>query len=264
MRYFLTHSIRQNIKPCAFSQAIYFGEARSESEAVNTRPGLYIIFPYLKQSVTRNDKFLKIWHDDIVGPAFNRAWEDSGLVDLFRMQNHVKKTISGNNRQKMAHPAINLIHHLQNNKTNKLREQWPEFHDPEVQNNEGKYTGLRSNIFDEAWKSILGMVKDHPQLGGEFQDPFLLVVHEIHIDINQDMSVQDKYGSVGRNWDLSIDSRYIVPKSFKVIVETTLGGKMARVKGQLKTTQKKRKRDADGERKGNQGRVSDEDGEAEN
>jgi hypothetical protein len=71
------HTIAHHLDVSAESiqNALYFG-------GHPTGPSLYVIFPHATTRVSTNERFLTIWHDQVVKPAFDRAWRDSGLVDV--------------------------------------------------------------------------------------------------------------------------------------------------------------------------------------
>ncbi|ORX94638.1 hypothetical protein BCR34DRAFT_608205 [Clohesyomyces aquaticus] len=240
---FLPAHVRRSLRPESLAQALYFGEARAEDDPPNTHLRLYVVFPHLSRPVVHLKDFINIWHDAIVAPAFNQAWEDSDLVDLYPNSKSKSALFL---HDTMAHRAIGILKHLENGRRHALSEHWPAFHDPkDEQGREGRFSDKRAEILDEAWKSIKGMLKDNPLLPkGEFEDPILLIVDQSRVDMNADMSPQQKYQAIGRNWDRWIDSRYLVRGSFKVIVETTLGEKFKLVRGQLGGVEKKRKVEA--------------------
>jgi hypothetical protein len=160
---------------------------------------------------------LAIWHDEIVKPAFDRAWEDSGLkiaqtrgvsVDMpvrilaagsvtsvmdalpfsgfkTRLANYTHLSIAG--------PAVSTS--------------WPP-HSPV--------------LLAEAWQSITGMLNDHPDMQG-WQDPVMLAVWEEDVVWNEETGMGRVYESVAREWERVIDARYVVQGSLRVIVETVVG-----------------------------------------
>lgn len=110
-------------------------------------------------------------------------------------------------------PSAGLIHHLENRSTHPVSVAWPEERGGE---------GRLSEIYHDAWISIKGMIDGLPS-AGELQEPFLLVVDRSRIDLSHSMTIQAAYQTVGEKWDRSVDSRYMLPGSFKVLIQTLIG-----------------------------------------
>lgn len=195
-------------------------------ELLETHPFLMVIFPHIKQDISRNETFLKLWHDDIVCPAFNRAWEDSGMVDVYGANKdfmaRINLPLNGPIHGMEAHLFEGFKHHIRNGSMRCVRTFWPAWKDFWGPGYEGKHSDIRAKILDDAWKSIIGIIEGHPDLQ-EFQDPFLVAIHRARTDVNPDSKLGDIYQAIGHQWDQVIDSRFAVPGSFKVFVETVIG-----------------------------------------
>jgi hypothetical protein len=72
-RFFVNH----DISPEVVEKALFFG---SSSTGIN----FFVVIPYVKYNINlaTDERFLRIWHDQIVKPAFDRAWIDSGLTPV--------------------------------------------------------------------------------------------------------------------------------------------------------------------------------------
>lgn len=207
------------------------GEAYQEIETVKgtrhgANPQIFIVFPHLKKDVTMDEAFWRVWHDEIITPAFNTAWEESGLVELEGAPKdfigRIKTTPGGIRHSKEASPSAGFIEHLRKQRRHRVNTAWPSWDDPWSGGLEGQHSSKRAKIYDEAWKSICGMIENHPQMDG-VQNPILLVVNRADVHFNMDWSLEMVYQAVGRQWDKCIDARYVKPGSFKVVVETVVG-----------------------------------------
>ncbi|KAF2790190.1 hypothetical protein K505DRAFT_377702 [Melanomma pulvis-pyrius CBS 109.77] len=199
----------------AIYNALFFGETDRDvqhNEYTGPGPQLFVLFPHVRRDIRRDASFLAVWHDELVLPAFNTAWRDSGLVE----------TSVGSFQRKQGRPSTGFIAHLKAGRRYMVRDSWPAWYDSSSGRVEGKFSDKRAHVFDEAWKSITGMLKDYPGLH-EFQDPMLIVVDRGRSYLDCNYSPQEVYQSVARDWDISFDSRYVVPGSFKVVVEDVLG-----------------------------------------
>lgn len=204
----------REFSPEVIRNALFFGETYRDvqyNEYIGPGPQLFVIFPHVKRDITRDASFLAVWHDEIVLPAFNTAWKDSGLVEVSIGSFHAKQ----------ARSSTGFLAHLKAGSRRMVRDFWPAWCDKPGRGVEGKFSNTRARVFDEAWKSITGMLKGHPGMQ-EFQDPMLIVVHRGRSDVGCNLSRQEIYQSVGRDWDMNIDARYVMPGSFKVVVENVL------------------------------------------
>jgi hypothetical protein len=220
----LSAHLKQDISREAIRFAVLLSATYENSQhdlPLEAYPQIFIVFPHLKRDVSRDEHFLKIWHDIIVRPAFMRAWEDSCLVKAYGANKdstfRIKLPFCGTYHVREAFPAENLFNHLRAGSTHRVRDHWPVLQDLSDPGEDP-----RAQIFDDAWKSIKGMLENHPDMH-EFQNPFLLVMDSGRLDVNPNLSMKDIYKEVGVRWDKYIDSRYVDLKTFKVSVETVLG-----------------------------------------
>jgi len=185
---------------------------------------LFVIFPHATGYAAINERFLTIWHDEIVKPAFDRAWKDSGLVRIHGAQLESRVRIlppKGARTENDALPASDIIRRFRLESTQIHTQNWPS----------GKPA-----LMQDAWESIAGMLRGYPGLE-EFQDPKLLVIYRAGIDLNETMSTQEWYEIVRKEWDLDLDGEYVVKGSFGVLLKTSLGKK----KKETVVVEKKRK-----------------------
>jgi hypothetical protein len=213
----------------AFQYACLLGETYEDSAketGLGTYPQLFLVFPHLRRDVSKDEGFLRVWHDELILPAFNRSWEDSELVEVTGANKdfvgRIKSTPGGLHHSREAYPVAGFLDHLRKKRTHRVHTHWPEWHDPWNGGHEGKFTDKRAKIFDEAWLSIRGMLKDHPQMK-DFQGAFLLVVNRAHTDFSMSFPLPRVYKAVGNQWDKCVDARYIMPGTFKVVVENVVG-----------------------------------------
>jgi hypothetical protein len=195
-------------------------------EDIGTYPHLFVIFPHATMVPYLDPHFLKIWHDDIVKPAFDRAWKDSGLALVHGAPLDTPTRVlppPGVRTSRDAYPASGFLERLRHGKAGAVRDYWPSWTDESWHLGfEGKYTGARAAIYDEAWGAILGMLKDHPELLS-YQDPVLLAVSRGQVHVNPRLSTSDKFRCVAQEWDGLVDSRFMKTGSFQVVFETVVG-----------------------------------------
>jgi hypothetical protein len=211
-------------------RALLFGSTTREedqmSEDIGTYPHIFVIFPHATMVPYLDNQFLKIWHDDIVKPAFDRAWKDSGLTLVHGASLDTPTRVlpaTGVRTSRDARPASGFLERLRNGKSGAVRDYWPSWTDKSWPLGlEGKHTGTRTTIYHEAWGAIKGMLKDHPQLAS-YQDPILLALSRGQIHVNPQLSTKDKYKCVAQDWDQLVDSRFVKPGSFQVVFETFVG-----------------------------------------
>jgi hypothetical protein len=200
----------------AVERALLFGSTSTDLQ-------LFVIFPHVTDYAAINERFLTIWHDEIVKPAFDRAWKDSGLVRIHGAMLESRVRIlppKGVRTENDALPASDIIRRFRMNSTQIHAQNWP---------------SGNPAIMHDAWESIAGMLRGYPGLE-EYQDPKLLAVYRAGIDLNEKMSTQDWYEIVRRDWDADMDGEYVVKGSFGVLLKTSLGKK-----GGTAVAQKKRK-----------------------
>lgn len=189
----------------AVERALLFGSTSTDLQ-------LLVIFPHATGYAAINERFLKIWHDEIVKPAFDRAWKDSGLVRIHgaTLESGVRiLPPKGARTENDALPASDIIRRFRLNSTQIHAQNWPS----------GKPA-----LMQDAWESIAGMLRSYPGLE-EFQDPKLLAVYRAVIDLNEKMSTQEWYEIVKKEWDVDVDGEYVVKGSFGVLLKTSLGNK---------------------------------------
>ncbi|KAH3983147.1 hypothetical protein HBH70_078010 [Parastagonospora nodorum] len=201
----------------AIEHALLFGSTSTDLQ-------LFVIFPHATDYAVINERFLTIWHDEIVKPAFDRAWKDSGLVRIHGAMLESRVRIlppKGVRTENDALPASDIIRRFRLNSTQIHAQNWP---------------SGNPAIMHDAWESIAGMLRGYPGLE-EYQDPKLLAVYRAGIDLNEKMSTPDWYEIVRREWDADMDGEYVVKGSFGVLLKTSLGKK----KDGTAVVQKKRK-----------------------
>jgi hypothetical protein len=230
----LDSHLSETITPAALQNALLFGTTfpynnnSTEEEELGTYPHVFVVFPHTQHKATDDETFLRIWHDDIVKPAFDRAWKDSGLVAILGAEKDGQTRLlppTGSYTHRDARPASGFLKRRlnQRNGDKMVRDWWPVWpcHYWGL-GSEGKYTDIRSRIFNEAWDAICGMLKDHPQLA-EYQNPVLLALSRNRIYLAPRLSSRSKYQCVADEWDKMVDSRFVEPASFKVVVKTVVG-----------------------------------------
>ncbi|KAH8709976.1 hypothetical protein GQ44DRAFT_627442 [Phaeosphaeriaceae sp. PMI808] len=195
------------------------------SEGLGTYPHLFVLFPRARGPIATNAAFLKTWHDEIVKPAFDRAWRDSGLAHTYGAEVDGMTRIlpaAGSYTVQDALPSKGFLKRLQRGASGSVRAYWPAWTmDPWGKGTEGESSLVRARIMHEAWNAITGMVKGHPDLK-EFQDPLLLAVCRGRYDLSSNMSAQAVYKNVGQEWDHFVDAQFVVSRSFKVVLETVV------------------------------------------
>ncbi|KAF2877641.1 hypothetical protein BDV95DRAFT_473994, partial [Massariosphaeria phaeospora] len=217
-------------------RALLFGEtyaSATHSEQRGACPQLYVVFPHASRAFVRDETFLRVWHNDIVKPAFDRAWLDSELVPARGAERdfvgRLSTTGGGRFTGHEARAATGLIDHLRKGSTAPVRAYWPRWLDAAATGAgssgiEGQHSDTRAAVFDAAWASITGMLRDHPEML-DFQDAFLLAVCRGRVDMNPGLPVDGLYANVGEEWDRAVDARYVVEGSFRVVMEMVVGEK---------------------------------------
>ncbi|KAF1832543.1 hypothetical protein BDW02DRAFT_481595, partial [Decorospora gaudefroyi] len=227
---YLASHVGTPVTPAAIQNALLFGSTYPSSPCpsdphLRTSPRLFVVFPHATTNPSRDEKFLKIWHDEIVKPAFDCAWNDSGLTPIYGApmdgQTHILPP-TGTRTERDAFPASGFLTRLRRGDQGEVRAYWPAWEDNWGLGNEGRYTGVRRTIYTEAWAAIKGMLKDHPQLAS-YQNPILLALCRGVVYVNARLNTQDKFKSVAQEWDALVDSRFIKPGSFKVVFEMIVG-----------------------------------------
>lgn len=246
---YLTSHLRQPVTVQAVQNAVLFGSTypvspptpsflpSSSSAHLSTSPVLFIIFPHAKgHNTSRNPSFLRTWHDQIVKPAFDRAWKDSGLAAIHGAEPDAFTRIplpsppTGTSTCHDAFPAKGFLARLRSgsrtrSSTSSTRTAWPAW---TTENwgpgTEGAHSGTRARILDEAWTSICGMLAGHPDLGAAYQDPVLLAVCRARIFVAEEMSTEGKVRAVAQEWDKVVDARFVRRGSLRVVFQSVVGG----------------------------------------
>ncbi|KAF2824485.1 hypothetical protein CC86DRAFT_371805 [Ophiobolus disseminans] len=217
------HRLRKHFKgisPAAINNGLFFASAYPTGDvpvgSIGPYPHLFVIFPHARTHVATDARFLKIWHDQIVKPAFDRAWKDSGHATMYGAEIHGKPRILQPTGVRTANDAPNstgILIRLHNQHPESVRGYWPQWSEKEATR--------RTEVMTEVWDAIKGMLKDHPDLA-DFQDPILLAVSRSQLDFSAQFSLNDMYKDVGNEWEKYVDPQYLVPKSFKVVLTTVM------------------------------------------
>ncbi|KAF2637625.1 hypothetical protein P280DRAFT_521287 [Massarina eburnea CBS 473.64] len=174
-------------------------------------PHIFVVFPRLKEDVSANPAFLKTWHDDIVKPAFDNAWLDSKLV-AHRQNDSIKG--SSPTTACTAKPASHIIdNYLLKGYNPSIHRVWPDF---EVR--EDWMEDLREEVYGTAWNSILGILADRYDLGS-LGDLFLVAVWELEVKGEEGVGAERVVECVKAQWREFTDEKFVVPGSFKVVVD---------------------------------------------
>ncbi|KAF2733322.1 hypothetical protein EJ04DRAFT_605790 [Polyplosphaeria fusca] len=164
-------------------------------------------------------RFLRIWHDEIVRPAFNKAWEDSGLVELRGWSKGRKMKLGvgqGVTHEKMAWTFERVKTALKQGWKKAAVEEWPAW-DEGVEGADE----LRTGVMQRAWDSIVGELTEEKGIG-MFKDAVLLGVGRQLIHFG-DIGLARIQGTVAEEWDRVVDARFVVPGSFKVVLRSVTG-----------------------------------------
>lgn len=214
---YISLQLGKDIPWIALHHAILLGETYEDGSTNNQAPGpqILVVFPHLTRRICTDPVFVKFWHNKVVAPAFDMAWEESGLVTARGgwFVGKIPIVPATRHHAKQAVPAAGLLRHLENRSTHRVSVAWPEERGGEVR---------FSEMYHDAWKSIKGMIDGIPG-AEELREPFLLLVDTSRIDLSHSMSIQLAYQTVGAKWDRSIDSRYVLSGSFKVMIQTLIG-----------------------------------------
>jgi hypothetical protein len=205
---FLPVDALQNALPLGVS---YTGESNAEKKQY---PHLYVVFHRLRRNITRDPKFLEFWHDEVVKPAFDLAWEESGLVEVHGMPSDVRGTSGrwgeGTWTQCNADPASHFFELLCGDRNKSVHTAWPEYSDAWEGGQEGQFSDIRAKLFDEAWTAMKGMVSGY---AAELQDPLLLAVWDTEASCDDAAEMVEGMGCL---WDVYADSRFVNDKWFTV------------------------------------------------
>ena len=196
--------------------------------ALGHYPHLFIIFPSARTSPSTDEQFLRIWHDDIVKPAFDAAWRHSTATHVYGAHANSAYGMLPPTALSTAHdaqPASGFLQRLRNKRVECIRTYWPCWTDTVFPTGtEGRFSGLRADIYAEAWDAMLGMLKEHPQLAAAgYQDPVLLAVARGTVHVNERFNAGDRVRAVAQEWDGFVDARFVAPASFRVVFEVVAG-----------------------------------------
>jgi hypothetical protein len=225
---YISRTAGKSITPEAIRNCLLFGKTYILDRPLDgNHLQIRVVFPKLKHDAARHEGFLRSWHDEMVKPAFDTTWEESGLVQVRGGYRDMISRITGRfheitHHKKQARSFAGLLNHLRNEATHQVSMQWPEWADFRGPGYEGSYSGKRAHVFDEAWTSIKGMLKNYPGLQ-DFQDAFLLVVSTERIDFAPTLGSSQLYKVAGEQWDKCVDSRFVCNGSFKVVTSMVLG-----------------------------------------
>ncbi|KAI4696969.1 uncharacterized protein J4E84_000093 [Alternaria hordeiaustralica] len=225
------HSVTARDVQCALLFGSTTPSQNKMTEGIGSCPHLFVIFPHATMVPSIDPEFLKVWHDDIVKPAFDTAWKDSGLALVSGASLDTPTRVlppTGIRTSRDAFPASGFLERLRHAKSGAVRDYWPSWKDDSwYLGLEGKHTGKRTTIYDAAWDAIKGMLKDHPQLSSYqhpmYQEPILLAVSRGVVHVNPRLSTKDKYRYVAQEWDRLVDSRFVKQGSFQAVFETVVG-----------------------------------------
>ncbi|KAL1598872.1 hypothetical protein SLS60_008015 [Paraconiothyrium brasiliense] len=192
------------------------------------RPHLYVVFPHLRRPI--DEQFWRVWHTNIVKPAFDEAWISSGLVDVWEREDTAWIT------EKAAPTADQVLDRYDNAPSYRRQRpqqiQWPEWRDfwefdeepsPRTlsKGSEGGFSYRRALVFDEAWSAMRDMLKGGDELR-EMSDPILLALWEKAVEVEEPVSADVLIKTVGKEWDAYIDLRFVEKNMFVVhLVEPT-------------------------------------------
>jgi len=193
----------------------YIGESNAEKKCY---PHLYVVFHRLRRNITLDPKFLEFWYDEVVKPAFDLAWEQSGLVEVYGMPRDWQHSRTGRWGEGTwtrcnADPASTFLQLLSDGRSKSIHATWPEFTDEWDGGQEGQWSDIRAKILDEAWTAMKGMVDLYSM---EMQDPLLLAVWEQGAICNDAAEMAERVGGM---WDVYADSRFVNDKWFTVDLE---------------------------------------------
>ncbi|KAF1913331.1 hypothetical protein BDU57DRAFT_504426 [Ampelomyces quisqualis] len=197
---YLSHAISST----AIQHALLFCTSPSHG------PDLFVVFPHTTTPPATHEPFLRTWHDQIVKPAFDRSWRDSHLTRVHGAENDSSTRILAPNGVSTSHDALRaagFVARLRRGAEGSVAAAWP----------------ASSVVLDEAWDAVTGMLRNHPDLTPEFQDPVLLAVYRAEILFAEDLDGRDVYASVGREWDKYVDAGRVVEGSFGVVIQAVMG-----------------------------------------
>ena len=199
-------------------------------------PHPFIIFPHAETHPATDEKFLRIWHDQIVKPAFDRAWKDSGVAEASGAELDGRTSILPPSGTRTAHDALPasgfLVRLRSEDHSEQSRALWPRWDDSWGGGREGRRSHKRAEVYGEAWDAMMGSLKDHPDLP-EYRNPVLLAVCRAPLELDPDAVAEKSFEHVAREWDAYTDSRYMVAGSFRVVLDTVVGIETPMTQGEI-------------------------------
>lgn len=205
---------RVTLTPEIITYALPFGVAYTSSAnaAKEHYPNLYIIFPHLGRDVSRDRHFLTFWHNEIVKPAFDEAWKDSGLVPVRgRPKGEVSRlgfVGAGTHTECDAVPASHIFKLKDRGWEKSVHAQWPDYE-------EKSECDKRALVFYDAWVSIRGMLQAYD----EYQGAVLLAVWKCDIVAEEGEDRRHLADRVSERWTGMVDRRYQGKRTFNVQIE---------------------------------------------
>lgn len=178
-------------------------------------PHLYVVFPHRQLPI--DEDFWRIWHTEIIKPAFDEAWVSSRLTDVYEDAGLQWST------EKAAPTAEQVLdrfynvpeyrrHRPQTLEWPKWVDEWEYSQAPDMytlsKGSEGGFSDARARVFDEAWTAMRDMLKggDEPR---EMSDPILLAVWKKTVEIQDSIPDDSLVKRVGKEWDVYVDSRFV-------------------------------------------------------
>ncbi|KAI4707195.1 hypothetical protein J4E89_008134 [Alternaria sp. Ai002NY15] len=160
------HSVTARDVQCALLFGSTTPDQDKMTEGMGSYPHLFVIFPHASMVPCIDPEFLKIWHDEIVKPAFDSAWKDSGLAFVYGSSLDTPTRVlppTGVRTSRDAFPAAGFLERLHKGKSGAVRDYWPSWTD------DSWYLGLEGKYTDRLVDSRF--VKE-----GSFQVVFEMVV----------------------------------------------------------------------------------------
>lgn len=216
-----------SLPPSAIRSAICLGVGYTgmTNDPKDQQPQLYIVFPHLQRDI--DEDFWRIWHDEIVKPAFDEAWISSGLVSVWEAEDGSWSTVKAGPSAEQVLDRFDNVPEYRRYRAQHV--EWPKWEDLEWEFSsppdtytlskgmEGGFSDRRALVFDETWSAMRDMLKggDEPR---EMSDPVLLAVWEKSVRVGESASVESLAKTVGVNWDAYVDSRFVEEGMFVVHV----------------------------------------------
>jgi hypothetical protein len=207
-----------------FALCLGVGNTGLTHASKDKQPHLYVVFPHLRRRI--DEKFWRLWHTEVVKPAFDEAWISSGLVDVWEDKVYRWST------EKAAPTADQILDRFYNApEYRRYRPQhieWPAWYDPwELatpsspyilpNGSEGGFSDARARVYNDAWSAMQDMLKggDEPR---EMSDPVLLAVWEKDVEAYELVSDYNLVKKMGKEWDAHVDARFVENDMFLVHV----------------------------------------------